>query len=65
MEYKLKNAIISEYSVSGHSKDIDRPQEQITISFIELEMKYIPFNDDGDPRGNIVVGFDTSENKKL
>lgn len=64
MEYVLKNAIISEYTVGGHEEDIDRPTENITISFVEVEVKYTPYDEDGNATAPIAVGFDTASNTK-
>ncbi|MCC5808795.1 MAG: type VI secretion system tube protein Hcp [Ectothiorhodospiraceae bacterium] len=64
MEYTLKDAVISKYHVGGTSQDNKRPLEHIRISFIDIEMKYVAFDDDGQPQGPIAVGFDTSENKQ-
>jgi len=65
MEYTLKNALISNYKVIAASQDIDRPTEELTISFIELKAKYIPYDEDGIAQAPIVVGFDTATNTKI
>lgn len=64
MEYTLKNALISHYSVGGASQDTKRPTESITISFVEVEAKYIPYDEDGNAEAAIAVGFDTATNTK-
>lgn len=64
MEYKLKNALISEYQVSGNAKETDRPTESLTISFIDVEVKYTPYDEDGNALAAIAVGFDTATNTK-
>lgn len=64
MEYKLKNALISEYSVAGAAGETDRPLETINISFVEMESKYTPYDQDGKSQAPIAVGFDTSTNAK-
>ncbi len=64
MEYKLKNALISSYNVSGDSQDTDRPMEHLTISFIDAEVKYTPYDEDGNALAAIAVGFDTATNTK-
>ena len=64
MEYVLKNAVISDYQVSGSKDSVNRPLEHITISFIELEVKYIPYDEDGNALAPIAVGFDTATNMK-
>lgn len=64
MEYTLKNALISNYHVSGTADDIDRPSEILTISFVEMEAKYIPYDEDGNATSPDAVGFDTASNTK-
>ena len=64
MEYTLKNALMSNYSVSAKSQDEDRPSESITISFVEMEVKYTPYDDDGNAEAAIAVGYDTATNTK-
>ena len=64
MEYKLKNALISAYDVSGDTSDTDRPTENITVSFIDIEVKYTPYDEDGNALAAIAVGFDTATNTK-
>lgn len=64
MEYTLKNAIISDYQVSGSKSNPNRPLEHITISFVEVEVKYIPYDEDGNAQAAIAVGFDTATNTK-
>ncbi len=64
MEYTLKNALISNYKVGGISGDTDRPTEVITISFIEMEAKYISYDEDGNATSPDAVGFDTASNTK-
>ncbi|MBX2809035.1 MAG: type VI secretion system tube protein Hcp [Cellvibrionaceae bacterium] len=64
MEYTLKNAIISDYQVSGSKDNPNRPLEHITISFIEVDVKYIPYDENGNAMSPIAVGFDTASNTK-
>jgi len=64
MEYILKNALISSYEVGGSNTDLSRPTENITISFVEIEVKYTPYDDNNKALANIVVGFDTATNTK-
>lgn len=64
MEYTLKNALISSYNVNAISQDTGRPTENIVISFVDLEVKYTPYDDDGNAEAAIAVGFDTSSNTK-
>ncbi|MEJ2670375.1 MAG: type VI secretion system tube protein Hcp [Gammaproteobacteria bacterium] len=62
MEYTLKNALISNYSVSASSQDTNRPSETLTISFVDVEVKYTPYDEDGNAEAAIAVGFDTASN---
>ena len=64
MEYTLKNALISFYDVRGSEYDTHRPIEEIHISFVDLEVKYTPYNEDGNAEAAIAVGFDTATNTK-
>lgn len=64
MEYTLKNALISNYQVSATSQDTGRPVEVLTISFVDLEVKYTPYDEDGKAEAAIAVGFDTASNTK-
>ena len=64
MEYTLKNALISNYTVDASSQSTSRPTETITVSFIDVEVKYTPFDEDGSAEAAIAVGFDTASNSK-
>ncbi|SRR5690554_5790409 len=64
MEYTLKNALISNYQVSAAAQETGRPTEVLTISFVDLEVKYTPYDEDGKAEAAIAVGFDTATNTK-
>ena len=64
MEYTLKNALISNYSVDASAQKSTRPTETITISFVDIEVKYTPYDEDGNAEAAIAVGFDTAANTK-
>jgi len=64
MEYTLKNALISNYTVAAHSQETNRPTETITISFVDVEVKYTPYDEDGNAQAAIAVGYDTATNTK-
>ena len=64
MEYTLKNAIISSYRVNARSQGKGRPMELIGLSFAEVELKYVPYDQDGNPLAGIAVAFDASTNTK-
>lgn len=62
MEYILKDALISHYDVEADSQADIRPTEQLTISFVDLEVRYTPYDEDGNAMAPIAVGFDTASN---
>jgi len=64
MEYTLKNALISNYSVDASAQHNHRPTETITISFVDVEVKYTPYDEDGNASAAVAVGFDTASNTK-
>ncbi len=64
LELVLKNALMSDYSFAAQSQSINRPHEKITLSFVEMEVKYIPYDEDGNAAAPISVGFDTATNTK-
>lgn len=64
MEYTLKNALISSYSVNAVGQDTARPTETLTISFVDVEVKYTPYDENGNAEAAIAVGYDTATNKK-
>lgn len=64
MEYTLKNALITDYTVDAESQGQERPVENVTISFQDVEVKYTPYDDDGNAEAAIAVGFDTTTNEK-
>ncbi len=64
MEYTLKNALISNYNVTAATQSTERPLETLTISFIDVEVKYTPYDEDGNAEASIAVGFDTATNTK-
>lgn len=71
MTYVLRNALISKYHVEymtmRSSKVVGnpRPIELVTISFVGMETRYTPYDDDGIAVAPIAVGFDTSTNEKI
>ena len=64
MAYTLKNALISNYTVEAKTQANERPKETITISFVDVEVKYTPYDEDGNAEAAIAVGFDTASNIK-
>lgn len=64
MEYTLSNALISEYKVGAGNRFYRRPREFITISFIDLELRYITYDNAGYLLPPVTVGFDTATNTR-
>ncbi len=64
MEYTLKNALISSYNIAASSQSTERPMESLTISFVDIEVKYTPYDEDGNAEAAIAVGYDTATNSK-
>ena len=64
IEYTLKNAIISDYHIEAINIGGTRPREEIKISFVDMEVKYTPYDEDGNAEAPIAVGFNTATNTK-
>ena len=64
LELTLKNALISHFSFAGKNQSVSRPKETLSISFVEMGVKYTPYDEDGNPEAAIAVGFDTATNTK-
>lgn len=65
MVYRLKNALISHYSIQAKSGNLTRPYEKIKISFTAVEVKYISYDENGNAEAPQAVGFDTATNTKV
>lgn len=65
MEYTLQNALISHYEMATKASSMRRPMEEIKISFVGLQMKYITYDNDNQSLAPIAVGFDTATNTKI
>jgi type VI secretion system secreted protein Hcp len=64
IEYTFRNALISNYEVKANTKSPARPSENITISFVDLDVKYTQYDEDGNPEAPVAVGFNTATNTK-
>lgn len=64
-EYVLHNALISEYAVRARSRGHARPVETLRISFTAWELKYVGQDADGRVLPPQVVGFDSTNNRRI
>lgn len=62
MSYTLRNALICGYRLKAHKDDLNRPNEEIRISFTSIETRYTPYDENGVALSPISVGFDTKTN---
>lgn len=60
MTYTLTNTLISGYSVSTGG---DRPSESISLNFTKMEHKFIPFDEDNNPKSPIISSYDLATGK--
>jgi type VI secretion system secreted protein Hcp len=63
MSYILTDAQISSYAVSAGTEG--KPLENVSFNFTKIEMKYIPFDNKGNPLGPVPAGYDVSLGKKI
>lgn len=64
-EYTLRHALVSRYSVRVRGRGNARPLEHMIISFTGMEMRYLPYDEDGLPAAPLVQGFDATTNTRL
>lgn len=64
MKYTLGDALIANYTVNAAAQDGLHPTETLTLSFIDMEMSYTPYDDAGKQMSSETVGFDTATNTK-
>jgi type VI secretion system secreted protein Hcp len=65
MEYILKDAVFTNYSVSASMHDVDRPMESIAIIFSNIEMSYKDMTDKGFAGAAAKFEYSLKENKKV
>lgn len=53
LQWKLKNAYVSSYDVSGATDGGQAPTESLGLTYEEIEWTYTPVNKDGSPGGAI------------
>ncbi len=59
--FTLRNAIISGYSINCESTGHNYPEESISLSFDQIEMKYTPFDEQNNPQSPIPAGYDLKQ----
>lgn len=62
LQYILRNALISRYAVLARCQSRRHPAEKLRVSFIALEMRYVPYDDDGNMLAPIAVGYSKATN---
>ncbi|MQP66257.1 Hcp1 family type VI secretion system effector [Niveispirillum sp. SYP-B3756] len=60
IEFTLTNTLISSYNIVATN---DRPEEQITLNFTKVEMKYIPYDSQHNPQSPIIASYDLATTK--
>jgi type VI secretion system secreted protein Hcp len=63
-EVDMKHVTITSYRLSA-SDGGQLPMETGSIHFVQVETKYLPQSNEGDPSGNIGFGWDLQRNEKL
>jgi len=57
IEYKLTNTLVSNYSIDSSG---DRPVETICLNFTKMEVKYIPHDEQHQPKSPMIASYDLS-----
>jgi type VI secretion system secreted protein Hcp len=70
LRYELRNAIVRGYKVvhkdlSRSKFALNRPVEEITLSFTALALVYTTYGNDGEVLAPVHVGFDTATNEEF
>lgn len=65
LEVVLRNALISRYTTVARRQSRRRPAEKLKVSFTALELRYIPYDDDGNMLPPMSVGYDKTRNKLI
>jgi|JI10StandDraft_1071094.scaffolds.fasta_scaffold308780_2 type VI secretion system secreted protein Hcp len=65
MTYKLKDAVISRYSVSASQHDTTRPMESISLAYGNIELGYKKLEDAGSAGAEVKFEYSLKENKKV
>ncbi|MCC5808925.1 MAG: hypothetical protein JJU06_01025 [Ectothiorhodospiraceae bacterium] len=59
----MYDAIISGYNVEADSEEWLPAYEELVISFVKMNLKYIPSDDSNKTLSALAVGFDTATNR--
>ena len=62
MEFTLYDAFINKLEMAGNRQSTERPIETISISFVKVEVRYTPYDDQGNPMSPMSISFDTATN---
>jgi type VI secretion system secreted protein Hcp len=63
LEYTLYNVLISSYSVGGSGDD--RPQENLSLNFSKIQIKYVPEDETGKAGTPKTITYDLTLHKKV
>lgn len=64
MTYTLRNALLSNYDVESSNRRNSRPTELLTLSFVDIEVKYTPYDEGGNALAPLAVGFNTATHER-
>lgn len=64
LEYTLENALFSKMEVEALKASNVRPAEEYHISFTNMSVKYVQYDEDGNMLAPETVGFNTATNTK-
>lgn len=65
LEYRFSHALISGYQVLASRHSRYRPVEHLTVSFTGLEIRYIPYDEDGNALAPMAVGYDPATHTRI
>ena len=62
---KLKDVIVSNYSVSASKHDVDRPMESVSLAYGNIEYGYKNLENEGKAGAEVKFEYSLKENKKV
>lgn len=65
MKIKLKDVVLTHYSVGANKHDTDRPMEQISLAYGNVEYGYKNLENEGKAGAEIKFEYSLKENKKV